>query len=66
MPHTGDVGELWPQVMQTLARVRSSYNAEPVLPLTVLQPFARIIMVDVEREQAKQGVRMNMLARWRV
>jgi hypothetical protein len=62
-PIHGDTPEqLWQRVQATVAALRGQYEARPLYPLTVLQPFCVIKCLDLERETAAGRLQVAMLA----
>lgn len=53
--------ELWPDVMQELSRMRSSYMDALIMPLTDFQPFAYITLTDAETVANTVDLRMQMM-----
>jgi hypothetical protein len=52
-PIHGDTPDaLWQRVQAIIAAMRGQYERKPLYPVTVLQPFATILCLDLEREQA--------------
>jgi hypothetical protein len=48
--------DAWSRIMAAAEQVRAKYNADPVRPLSILQPFVHVVAFDAETETVAQCI----------